>query len=293
MGMFLPPVANDNEKWTDDRNYQASITAMAEYSRRVRAEGFYVLNYFNVHEVGKNVKRSRLPRKTEADTDLWKDPTDFVFYKLGDAVLYDKAGNPDGAWEGGVLCDSGEPVYRQFFLEQARRHIEKLPQSSGICIDRMDFIRRYNLRRDDGVTWIGKPVRSLVVSWHDLMSKLGPLMHDAGKVIYCNPLYRRVDLLRHQDGIYDEFGQVPFSLNLCSLMGLRNQSWRGHPVPRTCGPIPMRTSSGTCTLGPTSLHPSPATITRFCRKPAWTSIISTMVRCSTRCAASNGCCCRT
>ena len=97
----------------------------------------------------------------------------------------------------------------------------------------------YNRQRDDRVTWLdGKPARALVVSWNDIMDKLGPLMHDAGKVIYVNPLEMHLGLLRHVDGIYDEFGQHPANLNRSGLMGLRKpvMAWtwgleelRAHP----------------------------------------------------------------
>jgi hypothetical protein len=69
--------------------------------------------------------------------------------------------------------------------------------------------------------WLdGKPARALSVSWHDIMSKLGRLMHHAGKVIYVNPMYGHVGLMRHVDGMYDEHGQWPASLNRCALLGL-------------------------------------------------------------------------
>jgi hypothetical protein len=86
----------------------------------------------------------------------------------------------------------------------------------------MQFNRRYNFRRDDGLTWKnGKPARSLVNSWKDWMSKLGPLMVNANKVIYANPLYRRLDLMTHLDGFYDEFAFVPYSLNTNIFMAVR------------------------------------------------------------------------
>ena len=33
-------------------------------------------------------------------------------------------------------------------------------------------------------------------------------MHEAGKVIYGNPHYARIDLTSHLDGIYDEAGEA-------------------------------------------------------------------------------------
>jgi len=40
-------------------------------------------------------------------------------------------------------------------------------------------------------------------------------------VVFCNPHYRRVDLLREIDGVYDEFGQYGFSMNLCAFLTVR------------------------------------------------------------------------
>jgi len=96
-----------------------------------------------------------------------------------------------------------------------------IPDSSGICIDRLDWLDRSNGKADDGVSWIGgKPARSLCVSWNHLLSRLGPKMHAADKVIFVNPIYSRLDLLRQVDGIYTEFGQDARSLNSSALMGL-------------------------------------------------------------------------
>jgi hypothetical protein len=221
MGMFLPPVGNDNEAWTDFKGQKTSIARMRTYSHEMRRMGFYVLNYFNVTECGAHYQYPPPPRQAASDAALWKNANDFLFYQMGDAILRGDDGKPIGSWEGCVGMDPGEPIYRAFLLDQARRHLEKLPESSGICIDRLDWLQRYNRQRDDHVTWLdGKPARALNVSWNDIMSRLGPLMHNAGKVIYVNPLYGHIGLMRHVDGIYDEFGQMPASLNRTALLAL-------------------------------------------------------------------------
>ena len=81
------------------------------------------------------------PRRAASDADLWKNANDFLFYQVGDAILRGGDGKPIGSWEGCVAMDPGEPVYQKFLLDQARRHIEKLPETSGICIDRLDWLR--------------------------------------------------------------------------------------------------------------------------------------------------------
>ena len=179
------------------------------------------------------------PRKATRDEDLWKDCHDFLGVKLPSAILripqrmspevlarsiYPRS-RPGGCyftWEDGIVMDCGDPAYRDFLLDQARRHIDELPQSSGICIDRLDWLRLYNERADDGESWFeGRPARSLMASWHDLMARLGPLMHQAGKVVFVNNHDKRLDLLRHVDGIFDEFTYAEAPLNLTALLTLR------------------------------------------------------------------------
>ncbi|MBN2581354.1 MAG: chitobiase/beta-hexosaminidase C-terminal domain-containing protein [Pirellulales bacterium] len=221
MGLFLPPTESDTEEWIDFKKQKTSIAKMRAHSKDLRRLGFYVLNYFNVTECGAYYQYPPPPRRTKKDEDLWKDANDFLFYAVGDAILPGPDGKPIASWEGCVAMDPGEKVYQDFMMEQAQRHIDRIPESSGICIDRMDWIHFFNRQRDDGVTWYkGKPARSQVVSWHEMMDRLGPLMHDAGKVIYGNPHYARLDLMNHVDGIYDEAGHLETSLNLCAWMAI-------------------------------------------------------------------------
>ena len=238
MGMFLPPVA-ETEVWTGYGGQKTSLPAMRDYAAKMRQLGFYVLNYFNVDEFGAHVTWPLPARQAERDEDLWKDCHDFLGVKLPSAVLripqrvspevlarniYPRS-RPGGCyftWEDGIVMDCGDPAYRDFLLDQARQHIDKLPQSSGICIDRLDWLRLYNDRADDGESWFeGRPARSLMASWNDLMARLGPLMHQAGKVVFVNNHYKRLDLLRHTDGIFDEFTYAGAPLNLTALLTLR------------------------------------------------------------------------
>lgn len=70
------------------------------------------------------------------------------------------------------------------WIRHERKHLKYIPDAYGICIDRLDWLRMFNEKADDGITWFeGKPVRSLVNSWKGLMSKLGPIMHNENKVI--------------------------------------------------------------------------------------------------------------
>lgn len=109
-------------------------------------------------------------------------------------------------------------IYAEFLLDQAKTHLKYIPDAYGICIDRLDWLRMFNEKADDGITWFeGKPVRSLINSWKGLMNKLGPIMHDEDKVIMVKNHTRRIDLLNHVDGIFDEFTHMGNSLNLLAL----------------------------------------------------------------------------
>ena len=221
-GMFLPPVPAWVE-WTSLLGRPNAVRSLRGYSRQMRRQGFRVLNYFNVTEYGANVVDPPPPRRAEREADLWRDANDFLYYgPIRDAILPGPDGRPIGTWVGGIAVDPGDPAWRDFLLAQAERHIREIPDSDGICIDRLDWLTFYNPRFDDGVSWVnGKPTRSLFACWADLMAKLGPMMHAADKVIFVNPHTRRLDLMRHVDGIYDEFGDMPHSLNACGLLGFR------------------------------------------------------------------------
>ena len=246
MGMFIPPVAGDTMKWLRYGGGMVSIAGLRDYATRMKDMGFFVLSYFNVTEFGANVLDPAPPKKALNNSDLWRDPNDFLYSRLADAILKvppevkpeklriyprSRVNGPYFTWGEGIVLDPGEPVYQDFLMEQARRHIDKLPDAAGICIDRMDWLRMYNEKRDDGISWYGdKPSRSLLWSWRDLMSKLGPLMHDAGKVIFVNNHDKRIDLLRHTDGFFDEFTYGGSPLNTTALMGINRpvMGWTGN-----------------------------------------------------------------
>ena len=231
MGMFLPPVRR-GEAWmsfgggssgeVDDAanlSHSVSVERMADHSARTRREGYHVLNYFNVTEFGTDIKFPAPPRKAAKDEDLWRDPNDFLHYAIPGSILLTP--EPRFTWGKAVVTDCGDPAYKKFLREQARRHVEELPESSGICIDRMDWLDRDNPRADDGLSWNKGPVRSLLNSWHHLMLEMAPIFHNARKVIFGNPLVRRPDLTRYLDGFYEEHGDFGFNMNSTAFLALR------------------------------------------------------------------------
>lgn len=232
MGVFLPPV-DGKVKWNrfagggsgvytakDEGRYgETSISGMNEYSKAMRSHGFHVLNYFNVTEFGGNIVYPPPARTTATDAEMWRDANDFLHGAFEGAVL--KTPLPIWTWGKAVIMDCGEPAYRSFLIDQAKRHVAELPDSSGICIDRMDWLTRYNPNADDGVTWIDGINRHLRRSWMSLMEEMGRVFHDGNKVIYANDMDRRLELMRHVDGFYDEHAHFPFNLNTSAFLALR------------------------------------------------------------------------
>ena len=234
MGMFLPPVSDDDQ-WQGFGGRRTSFAEMDDYARRMNVMGFHVLEYFNVTEFGTNIKYPPPPDVAADSPDVWKNPNAFLYTKLKGAIVtipewhlpqaaqwgQAEPGHPYYTWEGAIVTDCGDPDYRKFLLEQAARHIDKLPHSAGLAIDRLDWLRLYNTARDDGVSWFhDRPAASLLLSWCNLMEELGPLMHRSDKVIFANEHVKRIELLEHIDGIFDEHTYCPGSLNTAALLGL-------------------------------------------------------------------------
>lgn len=159
------------------------------------------------------------PPGADKDPEAWRNGNDFTYTRVADGLLLSSQGKYWHTWGAAVAMDPGGPNYQAFLLDQARRHVEKLPASSGVCIDRMDWLRFRNPNADDGESWVdGKPCRLLYASWRDLMPKLTPIFHDAGKFIFVNNHLKRIDLLRYVDGIYCEFAHNGRALNTTGLL---------------------------------------------------------------------------
>ncbi len=234
MGMFLPPVG-EREEWTRFGGDKTSRNKMAEYAAKMKEMGFFVLNYFNVTEFGAYVNPQEPPRSTPPGEE-WKNCNDYLYGVLKEAILrvpdsmnlqgciYPKTRNGGMffTWEEGVVMDCGVPVYADFLMEQMRRHIDAVPEAVGFCIDRMDWLRMFNLNRDDGRSWFNnQPVSSMILSWNEFMERFAEKAHQAKKVIFVNNHTKRVDLLRHADGIFDEFTNYESPLNTTSFLTLK------------------------------------------------------------------------
>jgi hypothetical protein len=103
---------------------------------------------------------------------------------------------------------------------QASLYLGRVPNADGICIDRADYLRLYNHGANDGISYDDGPARSLVTSWQSLLDPLAAVMHARGKAIFTNFMDPRLDLARHVDGFYCEFGNQPTVLNGMSFLSL-------------------------------------------------------------------------
>ena len=226
MGLFLPPVADDVPwpRFSKDRrgsNGSTTVQKLARYAQHMRELGFHVLNYFNVTEFGERMSELMKGANANPDSTGWENAGWYLQSHFPAAMLQKSDGSPYYSWGGAVAMNPGEPAYQRHLLDQARRQLRSFPYSDGFCIDRLDWLRFYNQKGDDHVSWFDdRATESLVISWRQLISKLAPEVHAADKVLFCNNHTKRIDLLCGIDGIYDEFGDFPTSLNTTSLLGV-------------------------------------------------------------------------
>ena len=298
MGMFLPPMPNDMATWqrgSDEppiagKSAFNSYKSLNDYSRWMREQGLYVLNYFNVTEFGRNMRWPVPLRKTATDADALERPERFPLFEPREGPAACRRPARCTCYHAFVV-DVGETGFQRFILAQARRHIEKLPDSAGICIDRLDWLRYYNPRGDDGVSWVdGKPARSLYMSWRDFMARVGPMMHKADKVIFVNNHEKRLELLKGVDGVYCEFCQTGPALNSTGLLTLRKPGVGWTPDAGTLRPTRTLSSSATCTWAFTLPCRIQETTTASSRTPGPRGISDgIMGHCWMRFAASSGC----
>ena len=222
-GMFIPPVTSNTERWhrgMEEPNPPGkpdwmTCRRLEQWAKYLKTNGFNLLMYFNASEFGKNMKS---PVRHKPNTpDLWKYPRAFLKYDFPHAAL-----SHSPSCYNALVMDCGDPAYRKFLLGQAARMIKRVPDAAGICIDRLDWVRLYDHHMTDGVSFAnGKPVQSLLQSFKGLMAKLGPMMHNAGKVIFVNGIgCPRLDVMRHVDGI-DSEGDTGPDINEVGMLCLR------------------------------------------------------------------------
>lgn len=233
MGMFIPPVPDKDQKWPRFNHDSISVNEMNRSVRNYKENGFSVLSYFNVTEFGAHIKfPPELPDELLPEHERWKDANQMLYIDFKDAVLPKPAASLrntvyqdyDGAvpyytWGAGVATDCADPAYQSFLLSQLRRHMNDIPDAAGICIDRLDWIRMFNERADDGIScYKGRKARSQVSSWKQMSDSISAVVHKENKVVFVNNHSKRIDILENVDGIFDEFTFAGTSLNLTAFL---------------------------------------------------------------------------
>jgi hypothetical protein len=244
LGMNLPPMARNDEPWVCCDPYKTGVRRemtfdkLNDYARRMKAAGFFPLNYFTTTEFGTFMKGPEGMQTNLPEAELWKDCTSFAYLKIKDGMLLNKQGGPvDNGWKNGGAMDAGGPNYRAFLIEQAHRQVERLPEFSGVCIDRLDWLNQVNSRGDDGVSWYNnKPGRLVRIGWLNMMAEMAGIFHQSNKVIFANPCTSyRVEVAQYLDGIYDEFGHDGWRLNASALLCVRKPLMAWTPSKTTLG----------------------------------------------------------
>lgn len=124
---------------------------------------------------------------------------------LADALVRDANGNAIATWEGAMVVNPG-PRYSLLpvLQEQIRRHLTRLPELDGFCIDRLDWASAFDWGHQDGLTMVGgREVENLAGPVSKAVREVCREAHAAGKRVYVNQFYR-VEVLRDVDGYCHE-----------------------------------------------------------------------------------------
>jgi len=149
---------------------------------------------------------------------------------------------PIYSWQNAIVVDPGDAKYHDFLLEQLVRHIEYEDAFAGIVIDRSDWQDQFNLRRDDGLTFLPElavpnssstgVVGSLRVSYAAMIKDLRETMTatlastpkgvgaplGSGIMLMNTVGNCRLDMMLHYDGQFSEGHAV----NAIGLLGARS-----------------------------------------------------------------------
>jgi len=151
--------------------------------------------YFNVTEFGGSGGKSG---GTEEAAQALKT-------KFANALVKDVAGNDIPTWEGAMAMNA-DPRYALFpFLkDQVTRHLQRVPDIDGFCIDRLDWANHLDYGHDDGVTMVGNRTAASMAG--PVAAGVGEVCrqsHAAGKKVFVNQFWR-VEPLKDVDGYCHE-----------------------------------------------------------------------------------------
>jgi hypothetical protein len=203
MGEFLPearkwyPYTYAQEWKFGEKMSDETITA---FIRKMRAQGIGTYAYFNVTEFG----GAGGERGDSAESDRLLEE------RLSPALVKNAEGQIIPTWAGSKVINPGRDYsYYPVLAEQARRHIERLPELEGFMVDRLDWASAFDYGHDDGLSMDGdRPMENLAVPVSEALAELCRQAHEAGKRVFVNQFWR-VEVVRDADGYCHENDYLP------------------------------------------------------------------------------------
>jgi hypothetical protein len=196
LGEYLPPAKewtpytfgkpwNLGEKMSDER--------IRGFVRKMDAEGIRTFAYFNVTEYGDKGEGGRILRE-----------------RFANALMRNEKGADIPTWEGAMAMNPGRRYALWPFLEeQAKRHLERLPEIAGFIIDRLDWASKPDWGHTDGLSMDGaRAFENTALPVAEAVQNVCRLAHAAGKRVYVNQFYR-AEVLKNTDGVCHENDYLP------------------------------------------------------------------------------------
>eukprot|EP01062_Namystynia_karyoxenos_P029849 TRINITY_DN22361_c0_g1_i1.p2 TRINITY_DN22361_c0_g1~~TRINITY_DN22361_c0_g1_i1.p2 ORF type:complete len:804 (+),score=181.59 TRINITY_DN22361_c0_g1_i1:76-2487(+) len=212
-----------------------SWAGIAAWYEKAREAGFATLAYANLMEWGYG-----LPPGAARDAAQCSDPSNGTAYcearrlwqQFNGGYLCDHEYTVPSQWNGsqllngwpiapGVkLVDPAHPPFQGYQLAALKRQLLSTP-CDGVCVDRSDHTGPTFRADPNGTAWHGGvPAKWMGTSYLETTERMGALLHGEGRAFFVSATNARIDLLRHFDGIYDEFGDEPRKNFLDGLLAL-------------------------------------------------------------------------
>ncbi len=222
LGEYLPD-ASEWEPYTYAKWWALGQTMsdakIRAFARAMRERGIATYAYFNVTEYGGMGGKTG---DAEAAARALRE-------KFAGALVENERGEPIPTWEGAMAMNPRrDGALFPFLVEQARRHLARLPEIDGFVIDRLDWASTYDYGRGDGITMLGdRPVTNMAAPVAEAVREVCRLSHAAGKRVLVNQFWR-VEMLADVDGYCHEYD---FVRGLGYLAPFRPAAAWNHAVP--------------------------------------------------------------
>ncbi|MCL5005973.1 MAG: hypothetical protein M1404_05520 [Acidobacteria bacterium] len=175
--------------------------------------------YFNVTEYG----------GAGGKNDNAEEASRLLQEKFSDSLVKDSKGQTLPTWEGAKVMNPGpHTTFFPYLMDQVRRHLKRLPQLEGFCIDRLDWSSIDDYSHQDGVSMIGnQQVENLAQPVAGAVQAICRLAHADGKRVYVNQFWR-LEVLKDVDGYCHEYD---YTRGLGYVSPYRPASAWEHPDP--------------------------------------------------------------